>query len=98
MSNVYKKCSFCKFKFNESILKEYRKNNYLSLGSIFVCKVCEKKIDIQEYQSKSLDNYVINSLRYKNKIKHGLISNDNLLEIQLLNIKLKRQIKNDKKS
>lgn len=95
MEEKFKKCSFCKCKFNENSLKEFRKNNYLSLGSIFVCKVCEKKNDIKEYQSRSTDNYVVNSLRYKNKINYGIDSTDEMLEIQLLNIKLKRELKND---
>jgi uncharacterized CHY-type Zn-finger protein len=95
MEEQFKKCSFCKCKFKANSLKEFRKNNYKSLGSVFICKVCEKKVDIKEYQSKSTDNYVINELRYKNKINYGIDSTNEILELQLLNIKLKREIKND---
>ncbi len=93
MEEAFKKCSFCKCQYKETSLKEFRKNNYLSLGSIFVCKVCEKKVDIKEYQERSTDNYVVNSLRYKNKINYGIDSTDEMLEIQLLNIKLKRELR-----
>ena len=93
MQEVFRKCSICKCQFKEKSLKEFRKNNYRSLGSIFVCKVCEKKIDIEEYQSRSTDNYVVNSLRYKNKINYGIDSTDEILEIQLLNIKLKIELR-----
>lgn len=92
----FKKCSLCKQQHNKNSLKEFRKNDYLSLGLIFVCKVCESKVD--EYQIQSKDNYVLNSLRYKNKIQHGIESTKELLEIQLLNIKLKREIKNVRKN
>ena len=93
--NDFKKCSFCKRQYKSSSLVEYRKNDYLSLGYVYVCKVCEKKIDIKKYQSKSTDNYIINSLRYKNKINYGIESTKELLDIQLLSIKLKRELKND---
>ncbi len=93
MDNLFKKCSFCKCQFKETSLKEYRKNNYKSLGSVFLCKVCEKKVDIKEYQSRSTDNYVINELRYKNKINYGIDSTNEMLELQLLNIKLKRELR-----
>ena len=89
----FKKCSFCKRQYKSSSLTEYRKNNYLSLGYVYVCKVCEKKIN--EYQLKSTDNYIINSLRYKNKINNGIESTKELLDLQLLNIKLKRELRND---
>jgi len=95
MEEQFKKCSFCKCQFKETSLKEFRKNDYLSLGSIFVCKVCENKVDVKEYQSRSTDNYVVNSLRYKNKINYDIDSTNEILELQLLNIKLKREIKND---
>lgn len=93
--NDFKKCSFCKCQYKSSSLVEYRKNNYLSLGYVYVCKVCEKKINIKEYQLKSMDNYIVNSLRYKNKINYGIESSNELLDLQLLNIKLKRELKND---
>jgi uncharacterized CHY-type Zn-finger protein len=93
--NDFKKCSFCKSQYKSSSLTEYRKNNYLSLGYVYVCKVCEKKININEYQLKSTDNYIINSLRYKNKINNGIESTKELLDLQLLNIKLKRELRND---
>jgi uncharacterized CHY-type Zn-finger protein len=91
----FKKCSFCKRQYKSSSLTEYRKNNYLSFGYVYVCKVCEKKININEYQLKSTDNYIINSLRYKNKINNGIESTKELLDLQLLNIKLKRELRND---
>jgi hypothetical protein len=94
---VFKKCSFCKTQYRNDSLKLYRKNDYLSLGFIFVCKVCEKNKDIREYQLKSTDNYVINSLRYKNKINHGIESTNEILDLQLLNIKLKRELKDASK-
>ena len=93
--NNFKKCSFCKRQYKSSSLVEYRKNDYLSLGYVYVCKVCEKKIDIKEYQLKSTDNYIINTLRYKNKINYGIESTKDLLDLQLSNIKLKRELKND---
>jgi hypothetical protein len=89
MEVVFKKCSFCKQKHKVGNLIEYRKNDYLSLGYVYVCKVCVKKIDLKQYQSKSTDNYVVNSLRYKNKINNGIESTKYLLDLQLLNIKLK---------
>lgn len=95
MIKEYKKCSFCKLQYKLSSLVVYRKNDYLSLGYIYVCKICKKKINIKEYQSKSKDNYVINSLRYKNKINYKIESTKELLDLQLLNIKLKRKLKND---
>jgi uncharacterized CHY-type Zn-finger protein len=95
MGEQYKKCSFCKCQYKANSLKEFRKNDYRSLGSVFICKVCENKVDIKKYQSKSTDNYVVNSLRYKNKINYGIDSTNDILELQLLNIKLKRELKND---
>lgn len=95
MGEQHKKCSFCKCQYKANSLKEFCKNDYRSLGSVFICKVCERKVDIKEYQSKSTDNYVVNSLRYKNKINYGIDSTNDILELQLLNIKLKRELKND---
>jgi hypothetical protein len=98
MEEKFRKCSFCKCQYKANSLKEFRKNDYRSLGSVFMCKVCEKKVDIKEYQSKSTDNYVINSLRYKNKVICGIDSTNEILELQLLNIKLKRELKNDSRT
>lgn len=92
-TELFKKCSFCKQKHKIVNLTEYRKNDYLSLGYVYICKVCVKKVDLKEYQSKSTDNYVLNSLRYKNKINNGIESTKELLDLQLLNIKLKRELK-----
>lgn len=86
-----RKCSFCKMKYRIELLKTFNKNTFKSLGSIFVCRVCEKKVDIKQYQEESRDKYTINELRYKNRIE-GIDTTDELLQIQLLNIKLKREI------
>jgi len=78
-------------KYRIELLKTFRKNTFNSLGCIFVCRVCEKKVDIKKYQEESRDKYTINELRYKNRIE-GIEPTDELLQIQLLNIKLKREI------
>jgi predicted metal-binding protein len=74
------------------LLKSFNKNTFESLGSIFVCRVCEKKVDIKKYQEESRDKYTINELKYRNK-KNGIQNSpEELLKIQLLNIKLKREL------
>lgn len=92
----FQKCSFCKSQYKIESLIKYQKNNYRSLGFIYVCKICNAKKNVKDYQSKSTDNYVVNSLKYKNKINYGIESTKELLDLQLLNIKLKREIKNGK--
>jgi hypothetical protein len=87
-----KKCSFCKMKFRLYLLKEYEKSNHYNLGSIYICKVCLKNVDIKDYQETIRDKYTANSLRCDNR-KNG-IYDEKTVELQLLLIKLKREVKN----
>jgi hypothetical protein len=93
LEEVFKKCSFCKMKFRISALKEYDKSDFLKIGLIHVCKVCDKKNNVKNYQSKTSDNRLISYIRYRNKKYHGVEASEKLIELQLLQIKLKREIK-----
>ncbi len=57
-----------------------------------ICKVCVKKIDIKDYQELTTDRMTKNDIRCRFKE-----SDENMLDLYLLNIKLKRAI-NERKT
>lgn len=57
-----------------------------------ICKVCVKKIDIKAYQELTTDRITKNDIRCRMKE-----SNEYILDLYLLNIKLKRAI-NERKN
>ena len=91
----YRKCSKCKLNYRIELLTTFQKNNYPSCGLVYICKVCLKKFNHKEQIENSEDKYVLNELRYSNK-KQNVESTEELLNLQLLNIKLKRELKNGK--
>lgn len=76
-------------------------NNYLIFlhcpnvknRKISICKVCEKKYDINKRLEKKKDDLYINALKYTLN-KKGIFINDEILELSKFNAKLKREIKN----
>jgi uncharacterized CHY-type Zn-finger protein len=90
----FKKCSFCKMKYRINSLKEFKKSNHYNfLGSIYVCKVCLKNVDVENYKETLRDKYIANTFRCENR-KNG-INDEQTVQLQLLLVKLKREIKNE---
>lgn len=56
-----------------------------------ICKVCIKKVDIKDYQELTTDRMTKNYIRCSFKE-----FNENILDLQLLNIRLKRAINETK--
>lgn len=90
------KCSFCKMNYNNDYLFFLPCPNVKN-RKISICKVCEKKHDISKRLEKKIDALYINALKSDLK-KKGIFVNDEILELSKINAKLKREIRNARKT